>query len=540
MKKIIRNTLFTMTAISLIIASKEALAMDTFVMNSRAAGMGGAGIACSTDANAQYYNPAAFGFFSKKPEVADKLADPQLSGLTKDGEENSTGLVATNEDSEATKLPDVAAEEEVEPELTGLATKDWGLDINAGAGARIHGEIGDLLDTLADVDYDALSNSGIQTEEDIQNLIAISKSLSVIDDDRNAFSAHMAGNAAVRVGHVGVGVYGMAEASARVLDLDTANLGIDAVDATDLSSDIVAANTTVDTTTYVFQVFSTTQQDQLTAAGLSLDAVKILDSMAADEGVTTEEAAEVVDILEEVTTQSGTATTLDANTTVLVAQGFGVMEVPVSYGYALNDYISIGGNLKYMQGRVYGTTVLVFDDDNSEALDNIDSNYSESSSFGIDLGLMGRYGMFQYGLVLRNLNSPEFDGFTDPLSGYVFEDVKIKPQAAAGMALLPFENLTLAVDFDLTSNKTNLTNYETRFVRAGLEWDVFKVLALRVGAYSNMAEDDIGLVYTAGLGLNMWAVRLDVAGAYADEKINFDGDEVPAEANIMARLAIDF
>lgn len=403
--------------------------MDTFTMNSRAAGMGGANIACSTDANAQYYNPAAFGFFSKKPEGDEKDEEPKLSGLTKKGAGKSKSAALGEEGEGDGKSSALTTEDGEKAELSGVAAKDWGLDINAGVGARIHGEMGDLLDTLADVDFNALSDNGIQNEEDVRDLLAIAKSLSAIDDESNAFTAHVAGNVAIRVGHMAVGVYGMAQASARVLSLDTANLGINAVDAADLSGDIVAANAAstdpVDTATYVYQVFTSSQQSLLSAAGLTDDAIKILDNMAADEGVTAEQVAEVVDILEVVTSQSsGSISTLDDNTTTLIAQGFGVMEVPVSYGHALNDYISIGGNFKYMKGRVYGTTVRVFDDNNSDVLDDIDSNYNESSSFGVDLGLMGRYGIFQYGLVLRNLNSPEFDGFTDTITGYVFEDVK--------------------------------------------------------------------------------------------------------------------
>ena len=484
------------------------------MMSSRHAGMGGAGIACSTDATAQYYNPATFGFFAKKP---------------------------------------VVAEEEKEPELSGLATKDWGIDINAGAGARIHGEIGDYMETLANVDFDELSTDGIETEEDIRNLVKIAKSLSGIDDERNAFSAQSASNVAARIGHFGMGVYGMAQVSGQVLNLDTINLGIDAVNAADLSSDIEAANAASSSPVvtgggYSYLVFNASQQSQLSSAGLSSNSIQILDNMAASEGVTSAQIQQITDIIENVTDGStaGSATTLDDNTTTIIAHGIGVVEVPISYGYAFNDHISVGGNIKYMKGRVYGTSIRVFDDNNDEVLDNIDSKYNETSTFGVDMGIMARYGMLQVGLVGRNLNSPKFDGFVDTgtIAGQPYSetiaDVKLKPQAAAGIALIPIDTLTLALDLDLTANETNRTNYETQFIRGGLEWDAFKFLALRVGAYSNLSESDIGLVYTAGLGLNLWAVRLDVAGAYADDTVNFDGDEVPAEANVMARLAVDF
>lgn len=505
----------TLTMLLTTMAGREAAALDTFMMNGRSAAMGGAGVACTTDATAQYYNPATFGFFSRKPAPVE-------------GEE----------------------EKAVEP--SALGQKSWGVDINAGAGARIHGEMGDYMETLANVDFDELSDDGIENEEDVRTLIKIAKSLSGIDDERNAFSAQTAGNVAARIGHVGVGVYGMAQASGRVLSVDTtSNYALEVGSLSTISDDIEAANPSVASNgSYTYQVFTSDQRTALTTAGFDIEAVRVLDNMAAAEGVTSAQVGTVIDILETVASSStpGGSGSLDDNETTVLVKGFGVAEVPISYGYALNDNWAIGGNIKYMKGRVYGTSIRVFDDNNDEALEEVDNNYKETSTFGVDMGIMARYGSWQFGLVGRNLNSPKFDGFTytptitglSGLAAVTVDDVKIKPQATAGVAWLPLQTLTLAVDLDLTANETDRTNYSTQFIRGGLEWDVFKVLALRVGAYSNLDESDIGVVYTAGLGLNLWAMRLDVAGAYAADEVNFDGDEVPAEANVMARLAIDF
>jgi hypothetical protein len=55
-----------------------------------------------------------------------------------------------------------------------------------------------------------------------------------------------------------------------------------------------------------------------------------------------------------------------------------------------------------------------------------------------------------------------------------------------------------------------------------------------------MAEDDIDWVYTAGIGLNLWAVRLDIGGAFSTEEEEFDGDEYPSETRVAAQLSVDF
>jgi hypothetical protein len=165
---------------------------------------------------------------------------------------------------------------------------------------------------------------------------------------------------------------------------------------------------------------------------------------------------------------------------------------------------------------------------------------------------MARYGKFNFGLTGRNLNSPKFDGFTKDISytlpdgittnpkTIIADEVKLKPQATAGIAFIPFETLTLEVDYDLTKNETVLTDYKTQNFSAGLEWDALRFLALRAGTYKNMAESDTGWIYTAGLGLNLWAVRFDLAAAMSPDKVQYDGDKVPKLAKASVQVSIDF
>ena len=165
--------------------------------------------------------------------------------------------------------------------------------------------------------------------------------------------------------------------------------------------------------------------------------------------------------------------------------------------------------------------------------------------------------MFNLGLVGRNLNAPTFDGFDQDVTvtrpdGTSFvqtmhaDDVKVEPQVAAGVAFIPIQTLTLEVDCDLTKNETLLSNfgsgmeYHTQNLSAGLEWNAFHFLALRVGAYKNLAQSDIGTVYTAGLGLNLWAVRIDLAGAVAGQTAQYNGKDYPKETRLAAQLSADF
>ncbi len=99
----------------------------------------------------------------------------------------------------------------------------------------------------------------------------------------------------------------------------------------------------------------------------------------------------------------------------MLLSGFGLVEVPLSYGYAINDHLAIGANLKLMRGRVYGNRIVVFDDSADEILKETDEKYQETTTFGLDLGVMARFHYFNLGVVGRNLNSPKFDGFTDTI-----------------------------------------------------------------------------------------------------------------------------
>jgi len=485
-------------ALILLGTATEGLALDKFFVGPRALAMAGSNVASVRDTTAQYYNPAAFGFFARK-------------------------------EADGTKTP---------ADASGLGDKKWGVDLGAGLGFRLHNEFGTFLDDLAEIDPDALSNGSVQSASDLADLINLANDLNGLEKKGNAISADLNAGLGVRVLHGAVGVRLFAQASGRVLEVDTTNLGLSG--SVDLSQEINAID--VPGNDGDTKLFTPEQIDALKAATLDDAAIQKLDFVARQEGLSTDAIALLTDIVE----QTGPAVTggdLEDNTTTVLLTGFGLVEVPLTYGYAINDHIAVGANLKLMKGRVYGTQVVVFNKDSGDVISDVTDNYKESTNVGLDLAAMARYAQFQFGLVVRNINAPKFDGPTineGTPQEKTFADVTVDPQATVGAAYCPFPTLVVEADLDLLSNETTLNGYDTQNISLGAEWDAFRVLALRAGLYKNLAEDDIGVVYTVGLGLNLWAVRLDLAGAFAAESEQYNGDDIPKETRVAAQLSVDF
>jgi hypothetical protein len=532
-----------------LIAANDSSAMDTFYVGPRAMAMSGAVVAAPTDTAAQYYNPAAFGFFAKDVSAAAQPAAGAAPGeemaADVDNNDANDGSVAAQPTAGAAPGEEWAAS----VDNNDMGRKKFGLDLNAGVGYRLHNNFGKYLDALADIDIDQLSSGGINSESDLRELTSLIVSLDGLDKPGNAITTDANAALGARVGHFGVGAFGSFQATATVLDVDTINLGV-VINRADLTTDI---NNVELGAGYVndgnLTVFTTAQRDAILAAlggasAATLAAVDRLDYLVSQEALGSTDIQGVVDMLTAVVTNSGPgASSLENNTSTVLLKGFGVVEVPITYGYAISDNLSVGGNVKFMKGRVYGNEVIVFNDGSDDVLAQTDEFYAETNTFGLDLGVMYRIDNFNFGLVGRNLNSPKFDGPTiDRIVGGTLkvDDVRIDPQFAVGAAWIPFKTLTLEADLDLTENETTLADYSTRNLAIGLEWDAFRVLALRLGAHKNLSEDDIGWVYSGGVGLNLWLMRLDVAGAFSADKEQFDNEDIPKETRVSAQLSFDF
>ncbi len=230
------------------------------------------------------------------------------------------------------------------------------------------------------------------------------------------------------------------------------------------------------------------------------------------------------------------------NNSAVTGIGIVAKEPAVSLATSFADTVFIGVNAKMIYAETYVNSTTLRSNTFNTFFDDLKMSKTATNKASLDAGILCvPVESFRVGVVGRDLNSPSFpvDGvFAQKLGngdvGTVsrIDEVKLDPQYRAGVAWLPFKTFTLAVDYDLTRNRTLTPGYEDRTAAIGLEKTFLsEYINLRVGAYKNTADSSAKTVYTAGLGLRLFALRLDFAGAY-----DFDRRQAQASADLALRF----
>ena len=208
-------------------------------------------------------------------------------------------------------------------------------------------------------------------------------------------------------------------------------------------------------------------------------------------------------------TQPGGAGTPINLTGQMALLGLEVRQVAFSYAYAFSDKtFSVGVTGKILQGAAYNGRMTLTGGNDVSVTDNF-GKATLSTAFGIDVGAIYRPSSWlRFAVVAKDLNQPAFD---TPGGG----EQKLGPQVRGGVALNPYSSLTLTADVDATSNKTFVPGVKSQILSLGAEQTIFsEFLSFRVGAFKNMKDTETPFTPTAGLGLRVYAFRLDVGGGY--------------------------
>lgn len=230
------------------------------------------------------------------------------------------------------------------------------------------------------------------------------------------------------------------------------------------------------------------------------------------------------------------------NNSAVTGIGITAVEPAISFATSFGDKLFVGANAKMIYADTYVHSERLTDDNFDTFSDNLDKSKTSSSKASADIGILFKaLDSLSIGLVGRDLTSPSFPvkGFFaqkqsngDVLRPEDTREIKLDPQYRAGIAWKPFETFTIAMDYDLTKNKTLTAGFEDQTLAVGLEKTLFsEYLNIRLGAYQNLADSNAKAVYTGGLGLRLFALRLNVAGAY-----NSDKDEAQASVDLALRF----
>ncbi|MBI5574225.1 MAG: conjugal transfer protein TraF [Elusimicrobia bacterium] len=251
------------------------------------------------------------------------------------------------------------------------------------------------------------------------------------------------------------------------------------------------------------------------------------------------------------------------NKSNLTVRGASVFEASLGYGrkapYVQSTAVLggilkglyVGGNLKYMKGYVGYAKAQVLSDDEVDPFDDLTDNQKISNKIGLDLGLLLKkerlliFKKTQFGLLLRNINSPSFDQPAEAVSDGEGSKYKMSPQIRGAVALWPFNWWTISSDLDLTKNSTPLPGYFSRLWGLGNEFNLVNSewfnLALRCGLMKNMAESSSKLAYTGGFGLTLAHFVIDFGGAMSTDMVEVTGGtEVPASGAAALTISFDF
>ena len=262
----------------------------------------------------------------------------------------------------------------------------------------------------------------------------------------------------------------------------------------------------------------------------------------------------------DIISQDNTGNYADNESQAIVDAGV-FTEVAIGYGHEIYNGIQVGGNLKFIEGQMAETGIMILSDNDKieDTLTDALKQRKSSNQIAVDLGLLFNISKFMekdilfnpiVGITARNINSPSFKRPSKPSNSkysklnWNSSNYDLDRQIGAGAAISPIENLTVALDIDILKNKTMSDDFNSQDLGFGLEYILFNKksfsLPLRAGLSKNVSNSKTALEYTAGLGIYTFGFCLEFAGGISGTTTTIDGNEIPATASFALNLGYSF
>jgi len=479
------------------------------IVGPRALGMGGAHVAVAEETDASYWNPAAYGMYASRTPIQHRPVAEEIltrpNRLRRPALPSATGL-GVGAGVTGREYEDI------------LAAVNWFLDLSRDwKGA----DVAMVLQAVRDLRGDA--------REEVRQRVADLN----VEGGGVEFQAYM--QAAARHANWGIAYRRLFDLTAQGVAFDT-HLGLEGLTEDNIavalrvlpdwlakSHPYLSRNNEVPRFTGVLakplaahRAFDRVRLNALRNATRPLPLGSVVDSVwrtidAIDAGVAIGAQSNHPD------------GSFSDNKTFLRWRGADIDEVPLTVGLPLLPRLFVGANLKWMDAETYYQEIEVFNRKDDLNVGEYDVGATTDNDFGVDLGVLYRQPTWRAGVLARDVNSPSFD--YPRLGGVDRGAFTLTPQVRAGVAWLPWRQLLLASDIDLTVNHSTLPDAASRIFSAGLEYTPWEWLAVRLGLIHDLEQDATGA--SAGLGVQWRGVAADVAVAGNFNSSDVHQDIVP-------------
>lgn len=200
--------------------------------------------------------------------------------------------------------------------------------------------------------------------------------------------------------------------------------------------------------------------------------------------------------------------------------------ISIAHSFMLSNgnALQLGVSPKYVQLQTFQYTEEIsdFEDDDFDS----DEYETDKSGFNLDIGAAYAFGaenQWNAGVVVKNLIPMELDSAQSHPTEEKYT-LELNPMVTAGIAHKSDYHVVTA-ELDLTKKEAFGYEDDTQWLALGAEFDAWRYAQLRAGVRHNLAsnDDNDGIEedtqFTAGLGLNIIGVRVDIGALYSSADV---------------------